>query len=113
MEVRMGFSLKVGPESVLASVGPSSDTTSSAQGPTVSLSGARASVAPAPALAEEAGAVEEEVAPLPEEAVGVPAGAQAEIPQRPPPAGNTEEGLVTPPHEVVPGPVVAPTIVLP
>jgi hypothetical protein len=113
MEVRMGFSLKVGPESVLASVGPSSDTTSSAQGPIVSLSGARASAEPAPALAEEAGVVGEEVAPLPEEAVGVPVGAQAEIPQRPPAAGNMEEGLVTAPHEVVLGPIVAPTIILP
>jgi hypothetical protein len=51
--------------------------------------------------------------PLPQEAVGAPAGAQVGTPQRLPATGNTEEGPVTPPHVVVPGPEVAPTIVSP
>jgi hypothetical protein len=42
-----------------------------------------------------------------------PAGVHAGTPQRLPIAGNTEEGPFTPPHVVVPRPVVVPTIVPP
>jgi hypothetical protein len=76
---------------------------------------ARESAEPAsvPALAEEAKVVGREGAPLLEEAVVAPTGAQVESLQRPPTAGNTEEGPVTPPHAVILRPVVAPTVVSP
>jgi hypothetical protein len=106
MEVRVGFSPKVGPRSVPALVSPSSDTAPSAQGSAASLSGPRASaeLAPVPASVEEVEVVEGEVTPLPEEVVVATAGAPVESPQRLPAGGNMEEGPLTPPMSSSRGP---------
>jgi hypothetical protein len=114
MEVRMGFSPKAEPGSVPASVDPSGDAIASAHGPVVSLPRARASVepAPVPASVEEEGDMEGEVAPSPRKPVWR---LRVRIPE--PLSGRPLRGTrrrgPSPPHAVVSGPVVAPTIVPP